>query len=135
MKDFVLALLIIAANAAVYKGSSPHESFYKMSPPEGNDWQSRNVAGAILGFAVFGCAYLATVISIVLDIRKTDANYDQLIAEDISTIKNLGLSGRMSEFEAELAIRLSGVKQEDTGDDQLMGEALKLTHDQYKKYM
>ena len=58
-----------------------------------------------------------------------------MIDEDISTIKNLGLSGRMSEFEAELAIRLSGFKKEDTGDDQLMGEALKLTADQYKKYM
>ena len=76
MKDFVLALLIIAANAAVYKGSSPPESFYKMSPPEGNDWNSRNMAGAILGFAVFGCAYLATVISIIIDIRKSSSNYD-----------------------------------------------------------
>ena len=98
-----------------------------MSPPEGNDWGSRSQAGAIIGFGVFGFAYLATVISIILDIRKSGNNYDQMIAEDISTINNLGLSSRMSEFEAELAIRLSGVKKEDTGDDQLMGEAQKLT--------
>ena len=41
----------------------------------------------------------------------------------------------MAEFEAELKIRLSGAKKEDTGDDQLLGEALKLSADQYKKYM
>ena len=58
-----------------------------------------------------------------------------MIAEDISTIKNLGLSDKMSEYETELQIRLSGVKIEDTGDDQLLGEAQKLSADQYKKYM
>ena len=76
MKYFVLALLIIAANAAVYRGSSPHESFYKMSPPEGNDWDGKSKTGAIMGFAVFGFAYIATVISIILDIRKSGDNYD-----------------------------------------------------------
>ena len=76
MKYFVLALLIIAANAAVYRGSSPHESFYKMSPPEGNDWDGKSKTGAIMGFAVFGFAYIATVISIIIDIRKSGNNYD-----------------------------------------------------------
>ena len=50
-------------------------------------------------------------------------------------MKNLGLSNKMAEFEAELAIRLSGNKKEDTGDDQLLGEAQKLSPDQFKKYM
>ena len=50
-------------------------------------------------------------------------------------MKTLGLTSKMAEFEQELAIRLSGIKKDDTGDDQLLGEALKLTYDQYKKYM
>ena len=41
----------------------------------------------------------------------------------------------MKDIEAELKIRLSGVVTEDGGDDQLLGEALRLTFDQYKKYM
>ena len=94
-----------------------------MSSPDGNDWGSRNAAGAIIGFLVFGTAYLATVIAIMIDIKKLGANYDQMIADDIAEIKNLGLSAKMADFEEELAIRLSGAKKEDTGDDQLMGEA------------
>ena len=87
MKYFVLALLVLMTSAQVYKGQSPPESFYKMSPPEGNDWVPRSKAGAILGFAVFGFAYLATVVSIILDIRKSGNNYEQLISEDLATIK------------------------------------------------
>ena len=87
----MLALLVVATQAADYKGFTPKESFYNMSPPEGNDWKSRSVAGAVLGFAVFGCAYLMTIISIILDIRKSSNNYDQMIEEDLATLKNLGL--------------------------------------------
>jgi hypothetical protein len=40
-----------------------------------------------------------------------------------------------SEMQAELAIRMSGAKVEDTGDDQLIGAAIALSESQYKKYM
>lgn len=106
-----------------------------MSSADSNKWDGKSVTGAVLGFAVFGCAYIATVISIILDIRKSSNSYDQLIAEDHATMKNLGLSNKMAEFEAELQIRLSGKKMDNTGDDQLLGEAQKLTRDQYAKYM
>ena len=108
MKYFVLAALLALANAAVYNGVSPPESFKNMSPSDGNDWGNRSKVGAALGFIVFGCAYLATVCAIFLDIKKSGANYDDMIKEDIQEIKSLGLSGKLSEFEAELAIRLSG---------------------------
>ena len=50
-------------------------------------------------------------------------------------MKELGLDKNMNEYEAELAIRLSGVKVEDTGDDQLIGAAIQLSANQYSKYM
>ena len=135
MKYFVLAMFLAVSHAAVYLGSSPPESFAKMSSPDGNDWGARNQAGAILGFAVFGCAYVATVIAIMLDIKKNGLSLDQSIADDLSEMKGMGLDSKMAEFKAELEIRLSGVKVFDTGDDQLLGEAQKLTQDQFKKYM
>ena len=135
MKYFVLAALLALANAAVYNGVSPPESFKNMSPADGNDWGNRSKVGAALGFIVFGCAYLATVVAIFLDIKKSGANYDDMIKEDIQEIKSLGLSGKLSEFEAELAIRLSGNTKDASVDDQLLGEALKLSYDQYKQYM
>ena len=50
-------------------------------------------------------------------------------------MKGLGMDKNMRDIEAELKIRLSGITAEDGGDDQLLGEALRLTFDQYKKYM
>ena len=135
MNTFVYAMLVAVTQAAVYIGSSPPESHMNMSQPEGQDWGGRSKTGAILGFTVFVAAYIATVISIFVDIRKSGVSYDQLIADDVQEIKNLGMTSNMTEINAELAIRLSGVKSEETGDDQLLGEALKLTLDQYKKYM
>lgn len=41
----------------------------------------------------------------------------------------------MSEYKTELDIRLSGNKVDSGADDQLIGEAIKLTADQYSKYM
>ena len=135
MKYILFAALLALANAQVYIGSSPPESFKNMSPPDGNEWTNGSKVGAILGFGVFGAAYLATVISIVLDIRKSGANYDMMISEDLQQIKMLGLSNRMAEMDAELLVRLSGKKVESSGDDQLLGEAAKLNHDAYKKYL
>ena len=58
-----------------------------------------------------------------------------MIADDLAEIKTLGMMKDMPEIEAELQIRLGGAKADDAGDDQLLGEALRLTYDQYKKYM
>ena len=41
----------------------------------------------------------------------------------------------MGEYKTELDIRLSGEKVEGGADDQLIGEAIKLTEAQYSKYM
>ena len=129
MNTFVYAMLLALAQAQVYIGKSPPESFMNMSAAEGQDWSGRSKTGCVLGFIVFGCAYIATVISIAIDIRKSGANYEQMIADDLQEMKTLGMNNQMAEIEAELVVRLSGVVAENTGDDQLLGEALRLTAD------
>ena len=119
----------------MYNGYTPPESFAIQSSPDGNNWKGRSQAGAAIGFIVFGAAYLATVIAIFVDISKSSKNYDQQIAADIQKLKDMGLSGKLPEYEAELNIRLSGVKKDDSGDDQLLGEAIRLSYDQYKAYL
>ena len=88
-----------------------------------------------MGFIVFGIAYLYAIVMIFIDISKRDKSYDEDIDNDLKQMKDLGLMKNMAEYDAELAIRLSGVKVEDTGDDQLIGAAIQLTQAQYSKYM
>ena len=135
MKYFVLSVLLALVEAGVYIGISPHESFKKMSSDDNFEWNTRAKVGAALGFVVFGVAYISTVFAIFLDIKKSSENYDEMIQDDLSEIKKLGLHSKLAEFEAELQIRLSGKKFDSNADDQLLGEAAKLTRDQYEKYM
>ena len=88
-----------------------------MSPAENNNWVSSATVGSVLGFTVFGSAYVFAVIKIFIDINQRDKMYTDDIADDLKQLKSLGLDSKMSEFEAELAIRLSGGKAEDGGDD------------------
>ena len=88
-----------------------------------------------MGFIVFGIASLYAIVMIFIDISKRDKSYDEDIDNDLKQMKELGLMKNMAEYDAELAIRLSGVKVEDTGDDQLIGAAIQLSSTQYSKYM
>ena len=49
-------------------------------------------------------------------------------------MKDLGIDYMGAELTEELRIRLAGKVEDNTGDDQLMGEAMKLTEAQYKDY-
>ena len=49
-------------------------------------------------------------------------------------MRDLGINFEGSEMQEELRIRLSGKVEDNTGDDQLMGEAMKLTEAQYRDY-
>lgn len=131
------ALLLSAVDAQAFKGKSPEISFggANMSPIEGNDWKDSSRAGVGLGFSVFGLAYFYSVLQIFIDIDKRGKSYDSDIEEDLKKINELGLGSRMSEFKAELDVRLSGSKVDSGADDQLIGEAIKLTESQYSKYM
>ena len=72
---------------------------------------------------------------IFVDIQKRDKDYDADIQDDLKKMQELGLMKNMAEYNVELGIRLSGVKVEDTGDDQLIGAAIALSSSQYSKYM
>ena len=55
-----------------------------MSSNEGNEsWRPVNKAGLAIGFIVFGCAYLFTIVKIFLDIKQRGEGYDEDIAEDL----------------------------------------------------
>ena len=129
------ALLLSAVDAQAFKGKSPEASFANMSPIEGNDWKDSSRAGVGLGFSVFVLAYFYSVLQIFIDIDKRGKSYDKDIEQDLAKINELGLGSRMSEYKVELDIRLSGAKVDSGADDQLIGEAIKLTADQYSKYM
>ena len=130
---FVKAVLIVGASAQ-YTGLSPKESFAVQSA-DMNAWSSTGEVGAILGFITFGVLFLFTVVSIFYDNSQRSKAYDEMIEDDLQEMKRLGMDKDMAEIKKELAVRLSGQKVEYSGDDQLLGEAVKLTHEQYKKYL
>jgi hypothetical protein len=43
----------------------------------------------------------------------------------------MGLAGKMAEYEKELQLRFSGVKDSDEGTSQLMNEAMKLSDEKW----
>ena len=104
---------------------SPLSSFFVQSDSL-NAFDSSRQIGAILGFAAFGVAFLITVVMIFRDINKRKCEYEEMIQDDRATMTSLGIDEKMAELSEELKKKLSGVKEEDAGDDQLMGEAAKL---------
>jgi len=72
---------------------------------------------------------------IAVDMRKRSAMYQELIDGDLAKLDSMGLGSRMREFEAELAVRLAGAKDDAGVDDQLVTQALELTREEYQKYM
>ena len=137
ISQLLLATALLAAVNAqfVFKGETNKDSWNTMSPPNSEEWLPKNKAGAILGFGVFGVAYLIVVVMIFIDIDKRDKMYDQDIADDMVKMKELGLDRKMEEFNAELVLRFAGTKKDDGTDDQLIENAKALTADQFKKNM
>eukprot|EP00356_Strombidium_inclinatum_P006357 CAMPEP_0170487716 /NCGR_PEP_ID=MMETSP0208-20121228/6467_1 /TAXON_ID=197538 /ORGANISM="Strombidium inclinatum, Strain S3" /LENGTH=80 /DNA_ID=CAMNT_0010762087 /DNA_START=196 /DNA_END=438 /DNA_ORIENTATION=+ len=79
--------------------------------------------------------YIVTIGMIFFDISWTSREFDMEIAKDRQKMTELGMDKKMPELEAELAIRLSGKKEDDLVDDQLMGEAQKIDRSSFGKYM
>ena len=61
--------------------------------------------------------YIFTVIQIAIDTRKRGMMYEELIEGDKHTLRELGLSGKMPEFQRELEVRLQGKSTEEAVDD------------------
>jgi len=98
-------------------------------------WTGSSTFGCIAGFAVFICGYFCTVVAIALDMRKRSEMYQELIDGDLAKLDSMGLGHRMHEFQTELAVRLAGKKDEAGVDDQLVTQALELSHEEFQKYM
>jgi len=54
-------------------------------------WDMFSKIGAIAGFAVFGVAYILTVVYIFVDINKRGKMYDAMIEEDLAKLQQMGL--------------------------------------------
>ena len=87
--------------------------------------------GVIFGFVVFFLAYIITTIMIFIDMKARGAFYQGLIDEDLAKINAMGLDRKMTEWNAELAIRLTGKKEEAGADDQLITNALALGAEEF----
>jgi len=100
------------------------------------EWSGAAKVGAIGGFGVFGLGIILVIIMIAIDMRRRMAMYDELIAEDIQKLQQMGMGGKVNaEFAAELAARLAGGKEAEGVDDQLVTQALELRPEDFAKHM
>ena len=127
-------MLLINAVSAQYQGSSPKESFYKMND-DVNEWTGSGQVGAILGFGIFGIMYLYAIVMIFMDIRKNDKHYTALLEEANTQMSQLGIDRHSAEMKEQLALRLAGKIQDNSADDQLLGEAMKVSPEVYRQYI
>ena len=127
-------LLVSSVSAQLFVGSSPRESFFDQSEGD-TEWAGASTAGAIIGFTVFGVAFLGTVVAIFYDTHKRSLDYDAKIAKALSDMTKLGMDKDMEQINKELQARIAGSKKDEGVDDQLLGEAQKLAPADYQQYM
>ena len=75
--------------------SNPLSWTNNFSPSQNNFEDPASTAGCIIGFALFGCALLITVVMIFHDIVKRMKDYDEVIADDKAAMSQLGLDKEM----------------------------------------
>ena len=86
------------------------------------------MAGAAIGFIVFGLSYIYVVIYIFYDINRSKNQYYEMVEEDKNIINQLNVPPNMlAEWEKELSLRLQGKSGDDKLDDQLFGSAANLS--------
>ena len=82
--SFAVALALNMVHASSFKGSSPDESFHNMSENK-NAWdydKDASTAGAIIGFVVFGIAYIFVIVTLMIDVTSKIQEYTDLIEDD-----------------------------------------------------
>ena len=130
--NFAVAALLLSGVFA-QKSFSPRASFYLMSE-DLNGWTQIEAILAIVGFVIFFGMYAFTVIYIFVDTYRRGVEYEELIENDKQTMTSLGMNYTTDdEFLQGLKDKIAGTKREDQGDDQLFGQASKLTEAQWKK--
>ena len=99
------------------------------------NWESRYPVGSIIGFTAWGLFFAVTVVLIFYDMYQKYKEYKDMVEDDVSVLRTtLGVSeNRWDDIQKELETRLRGGIKEEGGDDQLLGEAMKLTKAEYEK--
>ena len=131
---FIASALVAAAAAATVTKIESDKDGFTMSAEQSNGLTETSLIAVILGFGVFGSAYLFAVVNIFMDMSKREKGYDDEIEADKQKLHEMGLAGKMAEYEKELLVRFSGKKDGDEGTSQLMNEAMKLTEAQWSKF-
>ena len=132
-----LALLLNMVQSSSFKGESPDASFENQSSNK-NDWTydpNASYAGFVIGFSVFGVAYIFVIVALMHDIMTKLSDYDDEIKEDLKYLKELGYDIESDECRLQLEMRLSGEKADSVLDDQLLAAAMTVDSAEYKKYM
>ena len=95
---------ISAQMNAIFQGCSPPASFQQQSTNAGLVWSGFSSFGCIVGFALFGIMYLFSIVSIIVDIFKRQAEYEANVADDKQKLTDLGID--VLGLDKELAARL-----------------------------
>ena len=138
MKFYQRALCLLASLALVsaesFYGESPVESFLRMSSNK-NSWdfpgQEASWAVCIIFYAIYIVTYLFVVVAIFYDVMSKLREYSEMIEDDKVTLQRLNYDINNPDFLQALNNRLRGIKDEHSGDDQLISEAMKLEKSQY----
>ena len=102
--------------SAIFRGITARDE--RDMSPNNNPWTTQSTAGAIIGFALLGVSWLYVVVYIFYDINRSYKNYQEMIDEDKDIIRQLNVSKNThAEWEAALALRLSGKSAEAGVDD------------------
>jgi len=67
-----------------------------------NMWFDSARVGCIAGFSVFALGILFSVSMIAVDMKRRKKMYEELIAEDLQKMEQMGLGAKMKEIDAEL---------------------------------
>merc|ERR1740116_143549 len=129
----VAALLGLVEASSHIKIYSKKESFYKLSTDMNKNQPALANILMYVGFALFGLAYIYTVIMIFWDTANRDKETVDLLSNDEVAIRELKINTSDPDFVKGLDDKLNNVKLEDKGNDQLYGTAAKLTAAEYSK--
>ena len=95
----------VSTMKAIFQGCSPLNSFNVKSTNYGLIWSGSSQFGCIVGFALFGIMYLFTIVSIIIDIFKRQAEYEAEVESDKTKLTELGID--VLSLDAELQKRLN----------------------------
>ena len=121
-------------NGGRFKVYTPVKSFTTMNANQNEPSPAGRII-MIVGFVLFGLAYLYTVVMIFVDTANRDKETVEMLENDEQQIKRLNIDTTSKDFQDGLQEKLLGIKADDKGDDQLYGTAAKLTDSEWRAGM